>query len=63
MNVAMRLDYSPSELAYYTTWWLKSTPSTSFSSDDILVDRHRKKQVNIHQIIKKEQRISHLEYD
>lgn len=25
----MKLNYCPSDLAYYTTWWLTSKPSTS----------------------------------
>jgi len=27
--MAMKLKYQPSDLAYYTTWWLTSKPSNS----------------------------------
>ncbi len=29
LNIAMELKYRPSDLAYYTTWWLTSRPSNS----------------------------------
>jgi hypothetical protein len=29
MNMAMKLNYRPSDLGYYTTWWLTAKPSIS----------------------------------
>ncbi len=50
----MKLSYHPSDLSYYTTWWL--TPVSSISSqnttlsgvdDNVPIVEDRKKQVNI----------------
>jgi hypothetical protein len=54
MDTNMKLSYHPSDLSYYTTWWL--TPVSSISSqnttlsgvdDNVPIVEDRKKQVNI----------------
>jgi hypothetical protein len=67
--MSMNLNYHPSDLSYYTTWWLISASSMSSSQnmklssldEDPFIDRHRRKQVNIYKIFQNERTFFHLE--
>jgi hypothetical protein len=60
MDTTIKSSYNPSNLSYYTTWWLASTSSISSQNtlssvldNDIPVVTDRKKQVNICKLFRK----------
>lgn len=54
MSTHLKTPAGPTELSFYTTWWLTPTPSISSSNaasssadDSLLIEKDRKKQVKI----------------